>query len=80
MVKRSLATMLVLALAVVLVDKQESEQRRKPQRFSSGMSRNKPGSTSFTTMAPSGRISPRNHGPGVAFIDYDNDGWPDIFS
>ena len=50
------------------------------RRLPSAISRSRLAFISFTTTRAFGKkYLPETMGPGVAFIDYDNDGWPDIF-
>src|SRR5712692_5190237 len=80
MVKRSLATILVLALAVVLIGKigigatpETSTIQFRDVTQSAGIY------FVHNNGAFGKKFLPKTMGPGVAFIDYDNDGWPDIF-
>jgi len=80
MVKRRLTAVLIFALAVALVE--------KPGR---GAAPSTPSVTFRDVTQQSGihfvhnngafgkKYLPETMGPGVAFIDYDNDGWPDVF-
>jgi len=80
MVKRSLATILVLALAVLLIGKtgigatpEASAIQFRDVTQSAGIH------FTHNNAAFGKKFLPETMGPGVAFIDYDNDGWPDIF-
>ncbi len=80
MVKRSLATILVFALAIFLAGK--TGIGATPE-ISTIQFRDvtQPAGIHFThnNGAFGKKFLPETMGPGVAFIDYDNDGWPDIF-
>ena len=80
MVKRSLSTMLVLALAVVLVG--QTGIGAAPE-ISTVQFRDVTQQAGIHFVHNHGafgkKFLPETMGPGVAFIDYDNDGWPDIF-
>ncbi len=80
MVKRSLATILVLALAIFLAGKigigataETSAIQFRDITQSAGVH------FVHNNGAFGKKFLPETMGPGVAFIDYDNDGWPDIF-
>jgi len=80
MVKRSLATILVLVLAIFLVGKtgigatpETSTIQFRDVTQSAGIH------FVHNNGAFGKKFLPETMGPGVAFIDYDNDGWPDIF-
>ncbi len=80
MVKRSLATILVLAFAIFLVGKtgigatpESSTIQFRDITQSAGIH------FVHNNAAFGKKFLPETMGPGVAFIDYDNDGWPDIF-
>src|SRR5216684_3016987 len=80
MVKRSLSTMLVLALAIVLLGK--TGIGATPESSSIQFRDvTQPAGIRFVhnNGAFGKKFLPETMGPGVAFIDYDNDGWPDIF-
>jgi len=80
MVKRSLTTILVLALAVVLIG--QIGIGATPET-STIQFRDVTQSAGIHFVHNNGsfgkKFLPETMGPGVAFIDYDNDGWPDIF-
>jgi len=80
MVKRSLSTMLVLALAVVLVG--QTGIGAAPE-ISTVQFRDVTQQAGIHFVHNHGafgkKFLPETMGPGVAFIDYDNDGWTDIF-
>ncbi len=80
MVKRSLATILVLVLAIFLAGKtgigatpETSTIQFRDVTQSAGIH------FVHNNGAFGKKFLPETMGPGVAFIDYDNDGWPDIF-
>jgi hypothetical protein len=79
-VKRSLATILVLTLAVILV--KQTGVGAIPEA-STIQFRDVTQSAGIHFVHNNGafgkKFLPETMGPGVAFIDYDNDGWPDIF-
>ncbi|PYT94390.1 MAG: CRTAC1 family protein [Acidobacteria bacterium] len=81
MVKRLLAALLVTALTTFLIGK-----------TGAGAASDAPSSIQFRDVTQRAGVRfvhnngafgkkylPETMGPGVAFIDYDNDGWPDIF-
>src|SRR4029077_4929378 len=80
MVKRSLATIPVLVLAVVLIG--ETGIKATPEA-STGQFRDVTQQAGLHFVHNNGafgkKFLPETMGPGVAFIYYDNDGWPDIF-
>jgi hypothetical protein len=80
MVKRSLATIVVFVLAILLVEQTGigATPETSPIQFrdvtqAAGIH------FVHNTGAFGQKFLPETMGPGVAFIDYDNDGWPDIF-
>jgi hypothetical protein len=79
-VKRSLAAIFVIALAVIFVGKtrigatpETSTIQFRDVTQLAGIH------FVHNTGAFGEKFLPETMGPGVAFIDYDNDGWPDIF-
>jgi len=80
MVKRSLATILVFALAILLVE--QTGIGATPEA-SAVQFRDVTQQAGIHFVHNNGAFGkkylPETMGPGVAFIDYDNDGWPDIF-
>src|SRR6202158_3808957 len=80
MVKRSLATILVFALAILLVE--QTGMGATPEA-STVQFRDVTQQAGIHFVHNNGafgkKFLPETMGPGVAFIDYDNDGWPDIF-
>src|SRR6266550_2219897 len=78
MVKRSLATILAFPLAIVLM-----EQTGIGTMLSTVQLRDVTQQAGLRFVHNNGafgkKFLPETMGPGVAFIDYDNDGWPDIF-
>ena len=80
MVKRSLATILVFAWAVVLVGQPRTGTTTEASPIQFRDVTQSAGIRSLHNNAAFGKkFLPETMGPGVAFIDYDNDGWPDIF-
>ncbi len=78
--KRSLATIVVFVLAILLVEQTGigATPETSPIQFrdvtqAAGIH------FVHNTGAFGQKFLPETMGPGVAFIDYDNDGWPDIF-
>jgi hypothetical protein len=80
MVKRSLATIIVFALAIIFVGQQGI---RATPETSSIQFRDVTQAAGIHFVHNNGafgkKFLPETMGPGVAFIDYDNDGWPDVF-
>ncbi|HEX4543527.1 MAG TPA: CRTAC1 family protein [Candidatus Acidoferrum sp.] len=80
MVKRPLAATLVFALAVLLVGQ---TGRGAGAETSTIQFRDVTQQAGIKFVHNNGafgkKFLPETMGPGVAFIDYDNDGWPDIF-
>ena len=80
MVKRSLSTMLVLALAVVLVGQTGIGAAPETSTVQFRDVTQQAGIHFVHNHGAFGKkFLPETMGPGVAFIDYDNDGWTDIF-
>jgi len=79
-VKRPLAVLCVIALASLLVEKTAISA---PPESSSIQFRDITQRAGIHFVHNNGAFGkkylPETMGPGVAFIDYDNDGWPDIF-
>jgi enediyne biosynthesis protein E4 len=80
MVTRSLATIIVFALAIIFVGQQGI---RATPETSSIQFRDVTQAAGIHFVHNNGafgkKFLPETMGPGVAFIDYDNDGWPDVF-
>jgi len=80
MVKRLLATILAFPLAIVLME--QTGIGTMPE-ISTVQLRDVTQKAGLRFVHNSGafgkKFLPETMGPGVAFIDYDNDGWPDIF-
>src|SRR5437660_784329 len=80
MVKRSLAAILVLALAIILVGKTGIGATPETSAIQFRDVTQTAGIRFLHNNGAFGKkFLPETMGPGVAFIDYDNDGWPDIF-
>ena len=80
MVKRSLATILVLALAIILAGKTGIGATPETSTIQFRDVTQLAGIRFVHNNGAFGKkFLPETMGPGVAFIDYDNDGWPDIF-
>src|SRR2546430_1539243 len=80
MVKRSLATILVLALAIILPGKTGIGATPETSAIHLRDVTQLAGIHFVHNNGAFGKkFLPETMGPGVAFIDYDNDGWPDIF-
>jgi hypothetical protein len=80
MVRRWLAILCVLALAILLVEKTRAGATVESPRIRFRDVTQSAGIRFAHNNAAFGKkFLPETMGPGVAFIDYDNDGWPDIF-
>src|SRR3981189_3387664 len=80
MVKRSLATILAFALAILLVEQTGSGAMPEASTVQFRDVTQQAGIHFVHNNGAFGKkFLPETMGPGVAFIDYDNDGWPDIF-
>jgi hypothetical protein len=80
MVKRSLATILVFALAILLVEQTGIGATSETSTVQFRDVTQQAGIHFVHNNGAFGKkFLPETMGPGVAFIDYDNDGWPDIF-
>src|ERR1700694_5100220 len=80
MVKRSLATILVFALAILLLEQTGIEATAETSTVQFRDVTQQAGIHFVHNNGAFGKkFLPETMGPGVAFIDYDNDGWPDIF-
>ena len=80
MVKRPLASIFVFGLAALLIE--QSRTNATPETsFIQFRNVTQQAGIHFThnNGAFGKKFLPETMGPGVAFIDYDNDGWPDIF-
>jgi len=82
-VKRFLLVVLLLAFAAVLIEQKAAVAVPATPDASSVTFRDVTATAGihFThnNAAFGKKFLPETMGPGVAFIDYDNDGWPDIF-
>src|SRR6202795_3122652 len=80
MVKRRLTAILIFALAIAL---SEGTGRGAPPPAATVTFRDVTQQSGIHFVHNNGAFGkkylPETMGPGVAFIDYDNDGWPDIF-
>src|SRR5438128_3182229 len=80
MVKRSLAAILVFVLAILLVEETGIGATPEASKIQFRDVTQTAGIHFVHNNAAFGKkFLPETMGPGVAFIDYDNDGWPDIF-
>src|SRR5438876_865127 len=80
MVKRSLAAILVLALAMILAGKTGIGATPETSAIQFTAVTQRAGIRFAHNNGAFGKkFLPETIGPGAAFIDYDNDGWPDIF-
>ena len=80
MVKRSLATILALALATLVAQPTGNGATPETSGIQFREITQAAGIHFVHNNAAFGKkFLPETMGPGVAFIDYDNDGWPDIF-
>jgi len=80
MVKRPLATVLVLLLAMLLIRQSGIGAAAETASVQFRDVTQQAGIRFVHNNGAFGKkFLPETMGPGVAFIDYDNDGWPDIF-
>ena len=78
--KRSLATLCVLAVAILLIGKTGSKAAPQGSSIQFHDITQQAGIHFVHNNGAFGKkYLPETMGPGVAFMDYDNDGWPDIF-
>src|SRR6266852_4308164 len=80
MVKGLLAAVLVMALAILLVEQRGIGTAAEMPAIQFRDVTQQAGIKFVHNNGAFGKkFLPETMGPGVAFIDYDNDGWPDIF-
>src|SRR5260370_8667123 len=80
MVKRSLAPILVFALAILLIGKTGIGATPEASTVQFRDVTQQAGLRFVHNNGAFGKkFLPETMGPGVAFMDYDNDGWPNIF-
>jgi hypothetical protein len=79
-VKHPLATIFIFVLAILLIEQTGIGATPESSSVQFRDVTQKAGIRSVHNNGAFGRkFLPETMGPGVAFIDYDNDGWPDIF-
>jgi hypothetical protein len=79
-VKRPLAAVFVLLLAILLSRQTGIEAAPEPSSIQFRDVTQRAGIRFLHNNGAFGKkFLPETMGPGVAFIDYDNDGWPDTF-